>query len=664
MSATEQHLQQTGTQRTPDLSIAERAQRMAAAVDARLAASQPTPRGSAPPAAMRLRDALRPSRDRVPSYLRHLDTRGTVLELPTAVPAALSVKTPIRLKRRPVFCILCGCSAKERTYEVCSECFKVAKADAERAYVESHPEFLDLPLGEQEAILTALKPIESSLYIDARKRASYETAPFSYRNDPRWQRAVQILANRLKRANGLPLEPATEFSFHARSEVRFVTLADGTLATVRGMTFQERTGRYAAPLAPEDLAEELAPFHPHDEESDDRDGQFADDDYDGQFEDPEVGSREDLSAHWMPYARAERPTARREPGWMPLLPAPRPSRTPTAGMAVDRVAFLSELDPTSPYLDNTAIDTDEHAEALREDAARNPAPAPTTTRGGWLRTRTPDVCPECWTGSVVRMERTLAEGGETRTAVFYGCTTPRHACGFRMEEDEYLAFVDPNDQNASAGMFPGFVSLSRTPPRARKRPAGPRTPRPTSDAQIARWDAEVDALLRKGRIGPSLERAGLNHEEHGAWMAENRGAQPPQVADEPLYVRHPHPVLAAGRVEQEFEPYGHLVEIDGVPTWTDDHTTDLERRAEQLAHDRRAVRRAAEEIRTRDGRVERPRQRMLRPDAREIVWRAELNRRAAERDALRVDIAAAVRKHSHIQADLDRLPAVTLAHAA
>lgn len=440
--------------------------------------------------------SLLPSADNVPSWAAHLNTRGTILEMPTAIPmipGRTPVKTVVPAPRRTLRCIFCSSPAKERgprlSYDICSECFKVGKADVIADYIEGHtnaprrvlvaavlrvlaektttrtrdllPEavaVLDLMRTDQlqtglpslaadlqraidEAVtdylsphpdatdieLAALQPFPVNVAKQAAAFAEREQVQYSFSNDPNWSRAADIICRR-----------------ESARKSREGRLPDGSVLALGATT----AATYSAPLT----------------------DRLDDTDYDGFFDDPDLDATGSTD-FWTPYAvgssRVPLPGQNR-----PLVRTGNRFRNPTAGMAIDR---LLTADQAVGYLVNDEIDSSVHIEALNEDRDRLYAEAT------WKRIRNGDLT-----------AANAAARGE--------------------------------------GLFPRLRTAS--------------APTHTSGLDEDAWDRAVDQLLVHGRIsGPLRELDNLGSVLD--WATEHRGSRlPAGLTDDRPWALTPHPEIA------------------------------------------------------------------------------------------------------------------------
>lgn len=84
--------------------------------------------------------------------------------------ASAPVKTPIPTPKRFIRCIACGTTKKERTYALCSECYRTSGT------------------------------LPKSWFTCFVRYAEREAPQYSYRNDPRFEQACRVYARRRQRA--------------------------------------------------------------------------------------------------------------------------------------------------------------------------------------------------------------------------------------------------------------------------------------------------------------------------------------------------------------------------------------------------------------------------------------------------------------------------------
>ncbi len=84
-----------------------------------------------------------------------------------------SFRTPIQTPRRFLRCISCGTIKKERTYALCSECYKLNGN------------------------------LERGLFLHVARNAEREAPQYSYRRHPQFEKACEIYARRMERAQAM-----------------------------------------------------------------------------------------------------------------------------------------------------------------------------------------------------------------------------------------------------------------------------------------------------------------------------------------------------------------------------------------------------------------------------------------------------------------------------
>lgn len=88
----------------------------------------------------------------------------------TSQSASAPVKTPIPTPKRFIRCIACGTTKKERSYALCSECYRTSGT------------------------------LPKSWFTCFIRHAEREAPQYSYRNDPRFEQACRVYARRRERA--------------------------------------------------------------------------------------------------------------------------------------------------------------------------------------------------------------------------------------------------------------------------------------------------------------------------------------------------------------------------------------------------------------------------------------------------------------------------------
>lgn len=186
---------------------------------------------------------------------------------------------------------------------------------------------------------------------------------------------------------------------------------------------------------------------------------------------------------------------------------------------------------------------------------------------------------------------------ERGAEAFYCCS--RRRCDFQMTEAAFAAFVDPNDQEASARAFPGFLSMESKPVRAVRRRKWSASVVESSDSEVEAWDAEIDRWIRTGHPGPLLGRLQLS-EADTAWVLAHRGETLPRLMNDLAHLNFPRAEVARAQLEAAIKPYGREMIIDGARVWTDNHSTDREQHEVARARRHIAHQQLLREVRARE----------------------------------------------------------------